>query len=100
MLSLGSLLGHRPDDLVLGRTGKFSFFPQFRISAHYRRFHTYVVGLTGRGKSKFLQNCLLQDITAGRGCAIVDPHGDLAKAAILNMEMGDKERLASLAGKW
>src|SRR5258706_7410923 len=67
MLSFGSLLGCRSDDLVLGRTGRFSFFPKFRISAHCRKFHTYVVGLTGRGKSKFLQNCLLQDIIAGGG---------------------------------
>lgn len=39
----------------------------------------YVVGLTGRGKSKFLENCIVQDILAGRGCAVVDPHGDLAR---------------------
>jgi hypothetical protein len=67
------------DDLVLGRTGSLDFFPKFRVSSHVREFHTYVVGLTGRGKSKFLQNCILQDIHAGRGCALVDPHGDLAK---------------------
>src|SRR5574337_558220 len=79
MLSLRTFLGRRPDDLVLGRTGKYSFFPKFRISARSRQFHTYVVGLTGRGKSKFLQNCLVQDILAGRGCGINDPHGDLAK---------------------
>src|SRR5271157_1820771 len=71
--------GNRPDDLVLGRTGKYSFFPKFRISAKSRQYHTYVVGLTGRGKSKFLQNCLVQDIMAGRGCGVIDPHGDLAK---------------------
>ncbi len=79
MVSLRTLLGHRSDDLVLGRTGKYSLFPKFRVSAKSRQYHTYVVGLTGRGKSKFLQNCLLQDITAGRGCAVIDPHGDLAK---------------------
>ena len=61
---------HRNDDLILGRTGRYRFFPKFRVSARVRNFHTYVVGLTGRGKSKFLQNCLLQDILAGRGCAI------------------------------
>jgi hypothetical protein len=38
-----------------------------------------VVGLTGRGKSKLLQSCLVQDISAGRGCCVIDPHGDLAK---------------------
>ncbi|MGA7193345.1 MAG: type IV secretion system DNA-binding domain-containing protein [Anaerolineales bacterium] len=70
---------NKPDDLVLGRTGKYNFFPKFRISARSRQYHTYVVGLTGRGKSKFLQNCLVQDIMAGRGCGVIDPHGDLAK---------------------
>jgi hypothetical protein len=88
MVSLRTLLGHRPDDLILGRTGKYSFFPRFRVSAKSRQYHTYVVGLTGRGKSKFLQNCLLQDISSGRGCAVIDPHGDLAK-----------DIMSSLAGK-
>jgi hypothetical protein len=45
----------------------------------------YVTGLTGRGKSKFLQNCLIQDIIAGRGCAVVDPHGDLAKDVLRSL---------------
>ena len=67
------------DDLILGRTGSFDFFPKFKISPQVRKFHTYVVGLTGRGKSKFLQNCILQDIQSGKGCTLVDPHGDLAK---------------------
>src|SRR5258706_14192911 len=79
MLTLSKILGRRSDDLLLGRTGRYSFFPKFHISAQSRKFHTYVVGLTGRGKSKFLQNCLVQDIMAGRGCAVIDPHGDLAK---------------------
>ena len=67
------------DDLVLGHIGPYSIFPKFRISQKVRRFHSYVVGLTGRGKSKFLQNCIVQDVVAGRGCAVIDPHGDLAK---------------------
>lgn len=73
---------NRDDDLVLGRTGRYRFFPKFTVDQRVRKFHTYVVGLTGRGKSKFLQNCLVQDIIAGRGCAVVDPHGDLAKDVI------------------
>src|SRR4030066_1572783 len=71
--------------LVLGRTGRFDFFPRFSISEQVRQFHMYVVGLTGRGKSKFLQNCLVQDITAGRGCAVIDPHGDLAKDVLKSL---------------
>lgn len=67
------------DNLILGRLGRYNFFPAFHVSPQVRKLHTYVVGLTGRGKSKFLQNCLMQDVLAGRGCAVVDPHGDLAK---------------------
>ena len=70
---------NQTDDLVLGRIGRLPFSPRFRVSSRVRKFHTYVVGLTGRGKSKFLQNCIVQDALAGRGCAVVDPHGDLAK---------------------
>lgn len=76
---------HKEDDLVLGRTGHSRYFPKFSISPKVRKFHSYVVGLTGRGKSKFLQNCLVQDIMAGRGCAIVDPHGDLAKDVLSSL---------------
>ena len=36
----------------------------------------YVVGKTGTGKSKFLENMALQDMLEGRGFAFVDPHGD------------------------
>lgn len=37
----------------------------------------YVVGKTGKGKSKFLQSCLAQDIAQWHGCAVIDPHADL-----------------------
>ncbi|MBN1536191.1 MAG: type IV secretion system DNA-binding domain-containing protein [Anaerolineales bacterium] len=74
-----ALLRNHQDHLVLGRIGRYRFFPKFSISPQVRKFHMYVVGLTGRGKSKFLENCIVQDILAGRGCAVVDPHGDLAR---------------------
>jgi hypothetical protein len=74
-----ALLHNEHDNLVLGHIGRYRFFPRFSISPQVRKFHMYVVGLTGRGKSKFLHNCIVQDILAGRGCAVVDPHGDLAK---------------------
>lgn len=85
MLPFPNFTKSKEDQLVLGRTGKYRFFPKFRVSYNVRKFHTYVVGLTGRGKSKFLQNCLVQDITAGRGCAVIDPHGDLARDVLRNL---------------
>ncbi len=43
-------------------------------------FHQYIVGQTGTGKSTLLMNMMKQDLAAGRGFCLVDPHGDLAEA--------------------
>jgi Helicase HerA, central domain len=47
-----------------------------------RRRHLYVVGQTGTGKSTLLLNLIRQDLAAGEGLALLDPHGDLALAAL------------------
>jgi len=39
--------------------------------------HTWIVGGSGTGKSTLLANLALQDIAAGHGVAVLDPHGDL-----------------------
>ena len=39
----------------------------------------YVVGRTGTGKTTLLETLITQDIAHGRGCALVDPHGDLVE---------------------
>jgi type IV secretory pathway TraG/TraD family ATPase VirD4 len=44
-----------------------------------RRQHLYVVGKSGVGKTTLLRNLILQDIEAGRGVGVIDPHGDLAE---------------------
>ncbi|HKZ40581.1 MAG TPA: hypothetical protein VJ044_06435 [Candidatus Hodarchaeales archaeon] len=63
--------------MVLGQLGKYPFAPKFVLKEKYRSSHMYVVGLTGKGKSKFLESCIYQDITNGRGCGVIDPHSDL-----------------------
>lgn len=40
--------------------------------------HLYVVGRSGKGKSKFLEGLLWQLINLNQGCGLIDPHGDLA----------------------
>ena len=45
-----------------------------------RRRHCYVVGMTGVGKSTLLEEMVLQDIGAGRGVCVLDPHGDLVES--------------------
>jgi hypothetical protein len=48
----------------------------FGLSTQDRRRHIYAVGKTGMGKSTMLQNIVLQDIFAGKGVCLIDPHGD------------------------
>ena len=51
-----------------------------RISAALRPRHCYVAGASGTGKSTLLLNMIMQDIAAGRGVGVLDPHGDLVNA--------------------
>lgn len=48
-----------------------------RLQESARAQHLYVLGATGTGKSTLLFNMILQDIRAGRGVGLIDPHGDL-----------------------
>ena len=50
-----------------------------------RRRHLYIVGQTGTGKSTLLLNLIAQDLAAGAGLALLDPHGDLAEAVLLHV---------------
>lgn len=42
-----------------------------------RMRHMYVIGKTGTGKSEFLIEMIKQDIVAGHGVCVIDPHGEL-----------------------
>jgi hypothetical protein len=78
MLHLPFLSRQHSDDLVLGRLWRFPISPLFRVTASARAAHMYVIGMSGKGKSKLLEYCLYQDIAAGRGCGLIDPHSLLA----------------------
>ncbi|MCE9643198.1 MAG: type IV secretion system DNA-binding domain-containing protein [Candidatus Andersenbacteria bacterium] len=47
------------------------------ISQSDRRRHMYLLGQTGTGKTTMFLNMIIQDIQAGNGVGVVDPHGDL-----------------------
>src|SRR5512143_1845994 len=67
------------EHVVLGeRNGWGERFPLL-LSVADRRSHFYSIGATGVGKSTLLKSLILQDILAGRGCGLLDPHGDLAE---------------------
>ncbi len=54
----------------------------FGIKTQDRRQHMYVIGKTGVGKTVLLKNMALQDINAGRGLCIVDPHGEFVEEVV------------------
>jgi type IV secretory pathway TraG/TraD family ATPase VirD4 len=47
------------------------------LQTSQRSTHTYVIGQPGSGKSRLLESWILQDIAAGKGLCLIDPHGDL-----------------------
>jgi hypothetical protein len=47
-----------------------------------RRRHFYIIGQTGTGKSNLIQDMVRQDIEAGRGVGVIDPHGDLVESTL------------------
>src|SRR5205823_13145629 len=55
------------------------------LASETRRRHLYIVGQTGTGKSTLLLNLIAQDLAAGEGLALLDPHGDLAEAVLLHV---------------
>ncbi len=55
---------------------------KFGIKTDDRRRHMYVIGKTGMGKSTLMENMIIQDIRAGRGVCVVDPHGELVEKVI------------------
>lgn len=47
------------------------------LSPEQRLRHMHIIGASGTGKSTLLLNLITQDLEAGEGLAVLDPHGDL-----------------------
>lgn len=72
---------------LLGRTA-CRFHPAlFGIRADDRLRHLAVIGKTGMGKSTLLTHLIVSDVAAGRGLALIDPHGDLAETVIRHIPL-------------
>lgn len=56
----------------------------------------YVIGKTGTGKSTLLKMMVFQDIAAGRGLALLDPHGDFCAEVIERLSPAERERVCYL----
>ncbi|GAA0325969.1 hypothetical protein GCM10009087_40370 [Sphingomonas oligophenolica] len=60
----------------------------FGIRQADRFSHIYLIGKTGVGKSTMIEHLARQDLAAGRGFALIDPHGDLAER--IKQEVGSR----------
>jgi hypothetical protein len=67
----------QPAGLILGENVYGGETRVVRLNSDQRTQHVHVIGASGTGKSTFLFNCIKQDIEAGEGLAVLDPHGDL-----------------------
>ncbi|MEM1141424.1 MAG: type IV secretion system DNA-binding domain-containing protein [Pseudomonadota bacterium] len=67
----------RGHDFVLGQNEHRGERRPVTQSPDMRMRHTYIVGASGTGKSTLLLNLIRQDMNAGNGVALLDPHGDL-----------------------
>jgi hypothetical protein len=63
-----------PSSISLGRD--FDGAEQV-LTPEARSTHLHVVGASGKGKSRFLENMIRQDIRHGHGVCVIDPHGAL-----------------------
>ncbi len=71
---------HSPTGLLLGMASH-PYDPrkwqEVYLPHRDRLKHLYILGSTGSGKTKLIEFFLRQDILAGRGFCLLDPHGDL-----------------------
>jgi energy-coupling factor transporter ATP-binding protein EcfA2 len=74
--------GHNNPITLIGRTNFRNQHKAFGIRQVDRRAHMYIIGKTGTGKSTLLETMIRQDIEAGRGLALFDPHGDLVERVL------------------
>jgi hypothetical protein len=65
------------EGIILGKNVYRGTETLIRIKPDDRRRHVYIIGKTGTGKSWLIGNMVIQDILAGHGVGVIDPHGDL-----------------------
>lgn len=85
-----------PDVSYFAQTNFHRQFKPFGIKQADRLSHVYVIGKTGVGKSTLLETLALGDLQAGRGFALIDPHGDLVERIRDSATPAQREKLIYL----
>ena len=68
--------------VILGKNQYRGLETVIRIDTADRRRHLYIIGQTGTGKTSIMKSMIKQDIEAGNGVCVIDPHGDLVESVL------------------
>lgn len=68
--------------IILGKSVFRGQEKLIRMTDDDRRRHLYLIGQTGTGKTTLMKDMVRQDIEAGNGVCVIDPHGDFAEFAL------------------
>ena len=74
-----SLKSNKKLSVLIGENHHHGTSTPIGLTEEERERHMYIIGGTGNGKTTMLFYEILQDIRAGNGVAVLDPHGDLAE---------------------
>lgn len=69
-------------DVLIGENHHQGQITPIGLTTAERERHMYIVGGTGNGKTTMLLYSIVQDMKAGKGVAIIDPHGDMAETLL------------------
>jgi hypothetical protein len=67
---------------VIGQSTARGMTKTVTLPDSIRDRHTYIIGRSGSGKSTLLTNLIIQDIQAGKGVCVLDPHGELTESIL------------------
>ncbi len=91
------------DGILLGINAYRNTYTPVYMKKKDRTRHQYIIGKSGTGKSVFISMLARQDIRAGNGICVIDPHGDLVEDVlryvpkerakdVIYFDAGDEER--------
>ncbi|MBI2482609.1 type IV secretion system DNA-binding domain-containing protein [Candidatus Uhrbacteria bacterium] len=73
------------EGVILGESNYRGKRVLVRLKRADRRRHVYAIGGTGTGKTTVMENMCVQDIRAGEGVCVIDPHGEFAEHMLANV---------------
>jgi len=79
---LPDLVQGKEDGVDLCRNIHNGMSQPVRLPTDDRMRHTFIIGQTGTGKSTMMESMILQDIRAGQGLAVIDPHGEMVDSIL------------------